>query len=257
MNYGLYMSAAGMLTNMHRQDVTANNLANVETAGFKRDLVSFMEREPEAVASGRFDLSHQLMDQLGGNAWVAPSRADFSQGALQRTDSPLDLAIDGEGFFVVQGEQDGDPVQRLTRDGRLKVDPAGRLTTSTGDRPLLDDQNEPILVDPALPVHVNEYGQVTQDGAAVGQLRLAQVDDPGALKSLGEGMYEADPDTLANAGQAEGLVRQGYVEGSNVDPIREMLQMIEAARSVSHHGTMMSYHDTLMDRAVNVLGRVA
>lgn len=257
MNYGLYLSAAGMLTNMHRQDVTSNNLANVETAGFKRDLVSFLQREPEAVASGRFDLSNQLMDQLGGSAWVGRSQADFSPGPLEETGAMLDLAIDGEGFFVAQGSEEGEAVERLTRDGRLKVDQAGRLVTSTGERPLLDEQGQPIVVDPAAAVQVNEYGQVMQDGAEVGQLRMVQVNDPQLLQAKGGGMYAVDADVLADAEPGEGLVRQGFVERSNVDPVQEMLDMIESSRAINHHGTLMKYHDGLMDSAVNVLGRVA
>lgn len=257
MNHGLYMSAAGMLTNMHRQDVTANNLANVETAGFKRDLVSFLQREPEAFASGRFELSHQLMDQLGGTTWVNRSRSDLSPGVLEQTGKMLDLGIEGEGFFVVEQMRDGEAIERLTRDGRLKVDAAGRLAASTSGLPLLDVEGEAIVVDPTRAIQVNERGVVLQDDVAVGQLRLASVADPLSLRSLGEGLFEAEAGVLANAEQAGGLVRQGMVERSNVEAIREMLQMIEATRAISQNATMMQHHDGMMDRAVNVLGRVA
>lgn len=257
MNYGLYLSAAGMLTNMHRQDVTANNLANVETAGFKRDLTTFMQREPEAAAAGRFDLSHAMMDRLGGSTWVAPGRADLSPGPLEHTDAPLDLAIDGEGFFVVEDHDENELVSRLTRDGRLKIDTEGRLANSASDRPLLDVNGEPIVVDPTLAMQVDEHGVVRQEGAEIAQLRLVQVDDPLAIRPLGEGLFQVEPDVLENAQPAPGLVRQGAIEQSNVDPIREMLEMIESTRAVNHHGTMLQYHDQVMDRAANVLGRVA
>lgn len=257
MNYGLYLSAAGMLNNMHRQDVTANNLANVETAGFKRDLVSFVQREPEAQAAGRFDLSHQMMDRLGGGSWVGPSRADLSPGPLEETASPLDLAVAGEGFFVAQDQADGEPVQRLTRDGRLKIDPQNQLTMSASGLPLLDVNGEPVQVDPTQPVHVDERGTVSQGGAEIAQLRLLNVDDPLAVRPIGESLFRADAELIDNAPAATGQVRQGFVEGSNVDPIQQMLQMIETTRSISQHGTMLQYHDQLMDRAANVLGRVA
>ena len=257
MNYGLYMSAAGMLNNMHRQDVTSNNLSNVETTGFKRDLTSFIQRPPEALASGRFDLSHQMMDRLGGGSWVGPSRSDLAPGPLQETSDPLNLAIEGEGFFVVQDERDGEMVSRLTRDGRLKIDPQGRLTTSTSDRPVLSTQDTPIVVDPTQPLHIDERGVVQQGGMEVGQLRLAQVTDPREVRPVGKGLFSVEANVLEQAGQGGGLVRQGFVEQSNVDPIKEMQQMIEATRAINHAGTLISYHDQILDGAVNVLGRVA
>ncbi|MEX2673305.1 MAG: flagellar hook basal-body protein [Phycisphaeraceae bacterium] len=257
MNYGLYLSASGMLTNMHRQDVTSNNLANVETAGFKRDLVSLLQRQPESAASGQFDLSNQMMDRLGGSTWVGASRPDLSPGPLKETNAPLDLAMQGEGFFVVAEQRNGEVAERLTRDGRLKINANGNLATSVGELPLMDAQGEPIALDPTLGVEVNEYGVVSQGGAEVGQLRLVHVEDPLSLTPRGQGLYAIDPDQLDNAQPAPGLVRQGFIEQSNVDPVKEMLAMIESSRAINHHGTMLQYHDQLMDRAVNVLGRVA
>src|SRR5512133_1500142 len=119
MNYGLYLSATGVLTNSYRQDVIANNLANSETVGFKKDLALFQQRLTEAQErrwpSSR---SNPALEMLGGGAFASPTSIDLTEGDLEPTDNPQDLAILGQGFFAVseQGQT------RLTRDGRLMVD---------------------------------------------------------------------------------------------------------------------------------------
>src|ERR1043165_5413396 len=121
MNYGLYLSATGVLTNSHRQDVIANNLANSETVGFKRNLALFQQRRTEADSQGAAGLSDQtdpLLEKIGGGLLLSPTYVDHSQGTLEQTGQNLDVAIHGDGFFAVQdGKQ-----TRLTRDGRFLVD---------------------------------------------------------------------------------------------------------------------------------------
>ena len=137
MNYGMYLSAAGVLTNMHRMDVMANNLANLGTVGFKADEVTFMTRAPERLDPGALSMMggepadpQWMLERLGGGQWAAPSRIDLRQGSLQRTGGNLDAAIEGDGFFVVGSED----APRLTRDTRCHLPacwhlPAGRQPT--------------------------------------------------------------------------------------------------------------------------------
>jgi flagellar basal body rod protein FlgG len=253
MNYGLYLAAGGLMTNLHKQDVTANNLANVNTTGFKRSLAEFQHRAPETAEDGlRSDLSLKLLDQLGGGVFVAPSRLDASGGAVSITDNPLDVGIEGPGYFAVRDGQQ----TRLTRDGRLTIH-QGVLATSVGLRPVLDMSGQPIPVDNHKPVTINENGDVRQDAERVGRIRLVGVPDNNLLKPMGSGLYEA-PDAWLNAAPANGANRliQGALEQSNVDPVREMLAMIESSRAVNFTTQLIRGHDQTMDRAVNVLGRV-
>jgi flagellar basal-body rod protein FlgF len=259
MNYGLYLSASGVLTNMHRQDVIANNLANASTTGFKRDLVAFSQRLVESQADpGSSDLANDLLDRLGGGVFVAPSRTDFADGSLTHTNNDLDVAISGQGMFAVQQtDSQGGKQVRLTRDGRFTLTDDGRLVTTTEGLPVLDANLQPIRLDHAATTQIDETGVIRQNGSPAGQLRLVDVSDTSSLKHLGQGLYQAPPAALEAKTQANGRVLQGWLENSNVDPVREMVDMIEATRAITNNATMMRYHDELMDRAVNVLGRVA
>lgn len=258
MNYGLYLSASGVLTNMHRQDVIANNLANASTVGFKRDLAAFTQRLPESQEDPTDpSLAHDLLDRLGGGMFVRPSETDLRPGQLELTGNDLDLALAGRGFFAVRAEHHGEQVTQLTRDGRLTLDTAGRLITTVGANPVLDRAGQPIRLDPTAPVHVDEAGAIHQRGAAVAQLKLVDVADAQTLEHRGNGLYSAPAAAIEADRQAPARVRQGAVEGANVQPVQEMVSMIEANRAISQNATLIRYHDRIMDHAVNTLGRIA
>jgi len=256
MNYGLYLSASGVLTSMHRQDVAANNLANVETVGFKRDLAAVRQRLPEILESGGpTDAAHDLLDRLGGALHVNPTRADLSSGQLDQTNQPLDLAIRGDAFFAVQ---DSEGVARLTRDGRFTLDAQGRLVSSTTGQGVLDINGQIIRLDPAQSVEVDHTGTVRQGGSLAARIKLVPVSDSAQLRHHGRGLYGAPAALIHNADNAtESEILQGYVERSNVDAVRATLEMIEASRSISTNANMIRYHDLMMERAANTLGRVA
>lgn len=258
MNYGLYLSASGVLTSMHRQDVIANNLANASTVGFKRDLAAFSQRLSESAKPDVApELSKDLLDRLGGTVLLAASQVDTRDGGLRDTGNSLDLALTGPGFFHVQAtDAAGQTADRLTRDGRLTLADNGELVTTVGRHRLLDTAGRPITLDRTLPVQVDQRGGVRQGGSLVAELRLAKIDDPSGMRHTGNGLY-AVAGEVNQLDQADGRVLQGWLEDANVDPVREMVSMIEASRAISHNSTLIRYHDSVMERAVNVLGRVA
>ena len=104
MNYGLYVSAAGALANSYRQDVVANNLANVDTVAFKRDMALFKGRRTESSQRGGQRYSNSLLEQLGGGLFALPTHTDFSPGSLKTTGNPYDFALAGSGFFQVKNQ---------------------------------------------------------------------------------------------------------------------------------------------------------
>lgn len=258
MNYGLYLSAAGVLTNMHRQDATANNLANASTVGFKRDLAALTQRLPESAEDPtRPDLAHDLLDKLGGGTLVRPTETDFRAGNIQTTGNALDLALDGDGFFTVEVERDGQMATRLTRDGRLTLGEDGTLMTTTGGHALLNERGEPIRLDPTAPVHIDERGAIRQNGAVVETIGLIDPQPTDRVHHDGFGLYRA-PEAMIEAAPASGArVVQGAVEQSNVDAIREMVDMIATNRAISHNARLIDYHDRVMQHAANTLGRVS
>jgi len=257
MNYGLHLSASGILTNMHRQDVIANNLANADTAGFKRDLMTFSQRLPEAREDpAPMGMSDELMNRLGGGVLAAPSRLDLRDGAARETGNPLDIALTGPGFFAVQVDDGQSSNTQLTRDGRLTLTEGGDLVTTTGGHRVLDDQLQPITLDPAAEVRIDQGGVIRQHGAPVATLaRIATPGDP-EPRHLGQGLYSAEPEQLTRPATAETRVVQGFVEQSNVDPVREMVSMIESTRAINNNANLMRIHDTIMEQAATVLGRI-
>lgn len=259
MQYGMYVAASGMLTSMHRMDVFANNLANTETVGFKIDNPMQRQRATATEERGNPSLpSSKLLEQLGGGVLMARNLVSFTQGALQRTEQPLDVAVEGDGFLVVRdGTGAGPDSLRFTRDGRLGLDSSGRLIQSASGRAVLDDQDRPITLASGVPVVIDADGSIKQGGEVVGKLQLATVDDPNSLRKRGDNMFAADAQTMGRKKPAEGAsVTQGFVERSGADPVRAMMAFSSAERGVSGNARMISNYDELLNRTINTFGKM-
>lgn len=259
MNYGIHISASGALTAMYRQDVFANNLANLDTIGFKPDVPAAMQRDPARVEDSLpFMPSDRLLERLGAGALSAPNRISFSQASLESTGQPFDLALQGDGFFVVRADgQSGADRLRLTRDGRFTRDPSGRLVMATTGLPVLDTQNNPVLVPDGAAVRVDADGAVRQGDRLVARLRVVDVPGRDALVKEGHSLFRAPASVMDGATPSRALVRQGFLEGSGVDAFRAMMQVTGAGREVDGNMSLIAQHDRMMERAINTLGRVS
>jgi flagellar basal-body rod protein FlgG len=253
MIYGLWLSTAGLQVNEYRQSVIANNIANADTAGFKRDLAVVRDRDVESKASpfGR-QYAHRVLDGLPGGSFARPTHTIFEPGALEETSRPLDLAIDGEGFFAV----DAQGQTRYTRDGRFLRAGDGTLRMAAGGHAVLDTSGMPITLDPQAPVssiRITEEGRVFQEDQLVGQLAVKDFADKSLLRKTGGNL-------LANLGSAEseatGLVKSGAVEKSNVSAVQDMVHMIEATRAYQMNASLIQIQDEMLRRAVNDVGKV-
>lgn len=267
MNYGYYMGAAGVLTSMYRQDVAANNLANVETTGFKPDFTATIPRPSEKLEDTLLSIpSNRLIDRLGGGVLLAPNRTGFTQGGITVTKNAFDLAIEGRGFLTVSGGGSGTAnVLRYTRDGRMTLDPSGRLITVNGGHTVLDDSGRPITLDPALPFVVASDGSVSQPGAgggAIARLGFVDIPDTTNLRKVGENLFAPNNIAAQSSRRAAapnpsvGRIIQFARENSAVDPIKAMMAVQDAANAVNTTVRVMQIHDELMNRAINTLGRV-
>ncbi len=255
MNYGMYLSATGVLTNMHRQDVIANNLVNSTTTGYKPDAVYTRQRLPARLDPGGVQADPRwMLERLGGGHWVQPTHIDFSQGALMVTGNDLDLAIRGDGFFVVStGDGGGTEHLRLTRDGRLTRSDRDELVMAGTGLRVLDVNNRPIRLRSQGPLRVNERGEIEQNGTSVARIQLATVGDLTRLTKAGANLYRLD----SSPQPADGRIMQGQLESSAVDAITTLTALIGATKAVAGNAKMMQYHDFLIGQAVNTLGRVA
>lgn len=255
---GLWQCAAGMQAQQVRQDVLANNLANLDTPGFKPDTVSFRERLAAArggtVLGDDLRPPHAILDEMTGGVAVTPRYTDFSAAALTPSaGNPLDVAIDGDGFFSVRTDEG----TRFTRNGRFALRADGALVTAAGGFDVLDDAGRPIRIDTSAaagPIAIDANGTIRQGEVAVARLGVVDFDDRGRLQKAGTNLFDADG-ARPRAGGAD-VVQYAY-ESSGVDPISSLVRMIEATRAYQVNATMISLQDQTLARVVNDVGRLA
>lgn len=252
--YGLWLSAAGMKVNEYRQSVMTNNLANANTPGFKRDLAIVRERPVESHESpSSMPFRHPVLSALGGGLNVRPQDFSEDQGALDWTGRPLDVAIEGEGYFEVSA---GDDV-KYTRNGSFGLSGEGDLIVSTADGRwhVRDDRGETVRIDPQLgEVRITEGGVVRQADTVIAQLAAYKPEEGGELEKFGETLFnlKSGKMELSNAN-----LRSEYVERSNIDVMSGLASMIEVSRAYEINANLIRLQDETMGRAVSTLGRLS
>lgn len=253
MIYGLYLSATGVVTNSHQVDVIANNLANVETAGFRRQLAAFRERPPEAKEDPA-NIGDRALDRIGGGQLLAPSAFDMTQGQLEQTNRKLDLAVNGDGYFMVRDEDGND---RLTRNGNFVADVDGNLVLEN-DRKLmlLSDRREPINLRGIAPetIEIGEDGAIQHQGDVVSTVGLFNVADPSLLRPQGNTLLKAPASVEVQ--NYQGQIESGYLEKSNVDPAVELTKLMEAQRMLEVNANMIRTQDQSIGRLISEVGKV-
>jgi flagellar basal-body rod protein FlgF len=228
---GKYSALSGALAKEQALNNIANNLANVNTTGFKRDRVSF-----ESVLRG--------INQRGAAKGINYARIgaigpDLSPGALRVTDRELDVAIEGEGFFKIQRAND----TLYTRSGQFTLDEDGMLKTQDGSN-VLGIGNQAIQFDPLAGNHITigPDGQISIDGQATGsQLQVFTIQDPQQLEKVGDSMFRLKQGANDQPA-ADSRILQGSLETSNVNMMEEMVAMINGQRLFeAHHKALQSY----------------
>jgi flagellar basal body rod protein FlgG len=244
MPYGLYISAEGAQAQGKRLEIISNNLANVDTVGFKRELALMQARHSEAIERGLDYPGTRSINNIGGGVMVAGSATDFAPGAFERTGLPTDMAIQGDGFFVVQrGSQ-----RFLTRAGNFAVNAAGRLVTREGD-PVLTTEGSPIELDLDQPWRLVDGGRIEQ-GSSSQDLAIMRPQQRGDLAKVGENLFLPLAEPLpVPAGERD--VASGYLERSAIRPAAEMMQLIEASRAFEANVTMIRTQDEATGALVN------
>lgn len=259
MNYGLNIAASGVLTSLYRQDVMANNLANVDTVGFKPDITAIRQRDAARTEDGlQFLPSNAMLERLGAGVLAAPNRVSLTQGSIQETGRALDLAIEGNGFFMVSEGAGGNAERyRLTRDGRMALNPKGQLVLASEGLTVLDTNERPITLSGTGVLTVDPDGTLREGGEAVARLQIVEVAGRDTLGKVGAGLFRPSAGEIASRRAASGVVRQHAVERSAVDPINAMMGVTNASNAVGSNARMIQLFDELMNRAINTFGRVA
>ncbi|MGE5605708.1 MAG: flagellar hook-basal body protein [Bacteroidota bacterium] len=236
---GIYTSTTGMVAEMDRQNTVANNLANVDTVGFKRDNV-VQQPFAEIMINAYSKQTIKNIGPLGLGVQAVTEFADFSNGSIVTTDNPQDLAIEGLGLFAVETNTG----VKYTRAGNFIVDQDNYLVTRDGNNVL--GQNGPIRVEGDFTV--SEEGEIMQNGAVVDRLLIfSEV----GMEKAGETLYVNDQPQLASRYR----IIQGALERSNVNAIREMIQMINVTRTYDTNHRALMAHDETLAKVVNELVR--
>lgn len=246
-----------MLPQQTRLEVIANNMANANTVGFKRQ--SVFERNMIDARANFYNVQGQAeQDDPPVGSYI-----DFASGSFQKTDNPLDVSIENQkGFFLVQDE-DGN--QFLTKAGHFTLSTDGTIITTDGKKlmgssgeinvnPKLLDSSQS-LEDTASKVRITDEGEVFVNDTPVGTITVLQVDDTSSIEQISNATFIARQDTNATVmDPSEVSIKQGWVENSNVDIIREMVSMIELQRAYEAGSKVIHTNDATLDNSMR-LGR--
>ncbi|MCR5798594.1 MAG: flagellar hook-basal body protein [Lachnospiraceae bacterium] len=255
---GLYTAYTGMINEQNRMDVITNNLANSDTSGFKK----------EGATSQAFDtvLAYKIKDasvsptlahgigNMNMGVKIGENYTDYSQGAFKVTDNTFDLAISGTGFYNIEfTNKAGNTSTKYTRDGSFTVTKDGYLVTKDGDF-VLGTNNGRIKIDPTQDVSIDSMGNITQNSANVGTIKITDFEDYNYLKHYGENYYQ--PVDGATEKQGNYTINQGYLETSNVQVVQEMVEMISVSRQYESNQRMITTIDSTLEIVSKQLGRV-
>lgn len=241
---GIYNTAASMVPRVRKQEVIANNMANAETAGYKQDslFLRVFKNQPEV----------KSLKNLSGPSWgvrmIDKLFVDHTEGSLEATGRDLDVAIQGDGFFVVETPTG----EAYTRNGNFTLSPDGTMVNADGF-PVLSEGGPITLTDEK--VTIGTDGVVTLGNTNVSRLRIVGFEDVGELIKTSGTLFTAPVNVIPIAPTTMN-VRQGYLEKSNVNVMREMVDMIDSYRMFETGQKMIQIQDDTLSKAVNELPRV-
>jgi flagellar basal-body rod protein FlgF len=250
MNRGIYTIASGGVAAQMRLDTVAQNLANVNTAGYKAERVAFAVTPLQNFPVPVFD---PVLAETQPLVVQADMRRDFTQGPVTTTGNELDVAITGKGFFAVVTPRG----ERYTRQGNFIADREGFLATPEGFR-VQSDQGDLSLGQNGGPIEIGDDGSVRANGAVVGQIRVMDFGDQPQLAPEGDALYVP---VAGNAGipltPDRIQLTQYALERANVDVVQGMVALVDVSRSFETYMRAITRLDELQQRAINEVGRTA
>jgi len=242
MDNAIYVGLSKQMLLQRELDMAANNLANVDTVGFKfEEMLAGADPTPSTRRGG----TTPPLTFVTANGMLR----NYTQGPLTQTGAPLDVAIDGKGFFKISTASG----TRYTRDGRFMLDPTGKIVTQDGDAV---QGGGDITLDPKKgPVAISYNGEISQSGQIVGKLDVVSFDSLSALSKDGANLYRNDSNLTEQPANSASL-KQGMLEGSNVQPITQITRLIEISQAYNAVSTMMSSTASLSSNTIQRLGAV-
>ncbi|MEJ5229800.1 MAG: flagellar basal-body rod protein FlgF [Pseudothermotoga sp.] len=243
---GIYSAAMGMLLDVAKLDTTANNLANVETIGYKRDRAVFRAYDDRAIYA--LPSRDKPIGNLTYSAVLDDVHLDTSRGVFQQTSNPLDLAIDSDGYFGLIGQ---DAVY-YTRAGNFKLDSEGYLVNADGLR-LMDQDGQPIRFSDGFSIDGDGYVR-DRFNNVVTRIALFTFEDPSSLRKVGYTLFEPTEESGEPVAAQDFRILSGYVELSNVNALMEMTRLIEAQRHFEISQKVVVAEDEMLAKLMNQVG---
>jgi flagellar basal-body rod protein FlgF len=236
MDSGLYAACTALMARTDALDTIANNLANSSTGGFRARHTTFSS----VLAGSGHPLNSQLNEVTNSYGLLGGSRLDMQQGSLERTGNELDLGIDGPGFLSVQTASG----TAYTRAGALQISTKGQLVTASGDAVI--GTGGVITIPRGASVTVSPDGTITADGAIAGKLKLVEFSPSADPQSMGGSYYTVPSKDVVAATSSQ--VRQGVLEGSNVNPVSSVIELINAQRAAEGMRHALTMIDSEIDK---------
>ncbi|MBR5178713.1 MAG: flagellar hook-basal body protein [Lachnospiraceae bacterium] len=253
----LYTGWTGMYTQQKRLDVISNNMANATTVGYKKEFVtsqSFDELLTIKIRDNSEGWRRRSIGDITPGVKIGEVQYDYTQGSLRETNNPFDLGIEGNGFFKVNVvDKAGNVYESFTRAGQFHMTADGYIVDANGNHLQSESGDFQVPVD-AQQISIDVQGYVFADGVQFDKLSLTDFEDYEYLKKFQDTYYR--PVDGATAFEADGGIRQGYTEQSNVMVVNEMVDLIATTRAYEANQKVIKAADTVMDQAANSVGRV-
>ena len=253
---GLYTAYTGMLNEQYRMDIMSNNLANADTTGFKKE-GSTSQAYDEVMAVKIKDLSEnpnvpKRLGKMSLGVKIGETYTDFTQGSLRVTDNTYDLALGGEGFFNIEfTNKAGETSTKYTRDGGFTLTKEGYLVTKDGDYLLGQDGRIQISTTAAETV-IDRDGNIYQDGNLVTKIKVTEFEDTNYLTHYGETMWDAKEGAVSHDVENPNIY-QGYLEMSNANVVKEMVNMITISRQYEANQKMITTYDDTLEHSMQLI----
>jgi len=261
MHESIYIAASAGLKQSRKMEMIAQNLANVNNTGYKKDGLVFKEMMPpfppdsENEGAKNVLLTAEKSNKNVSYVGITDSYTDFSSGAMKNTGGVLDLALDGEGFFKVQ-TQDG---PRYTRNGNLRLNTAKQLVNQNGNQ-VLDLNDSPIVIDAPGKISIDRGGSISVgNGIAnttITNIKIVDFEKRNFIEKIGDGLYRHTGEQENEINALNTKTRQGFLENSNVTAVEEMTEMIGTLRIFESYQKIIQSIDSMNDQSVNTIGRV-
>ena len=256
MNRGLYTGAIGMMTQMKKMDTITNNIANVNNTGFKKDTTvvqSFSEEMMKIFDDPSASLvrTNNEIGKVSLGNFITEVSTDFSSGSFEETGGTYDLALDGDGFFVIETvNKDGQTAEKYTRDGSFTLNANNELMTKEGNYVL--GENGRVVIPNGI-ISISENGYIYSNGEFVDKIKIVDFENKETLRKTGDNLYAKIEETKEKP--FTGILIKSHLEKANVNVVDEMVNMINVSRIYELNQKMIQNHDSILGKAVNEIAR--